>query len=331
MSDSPADSESLDINPMTVVDFADIPRVREPDQPEAAKPEPAVNDKLLARASEYGFTSDDIEGLGDKLESALDRIEAKSFERYRAFKEQQIPRDVPPQGWQQPVQPPVQQQGTMPTWPVNQTTPWQANQVGTPQQQAPVPQPFEIKLDPSEYDEVLVDTLQKMNQHYQQQMAQVTASLQQQEAFVYNQLSAAEEQVRHETSTWFDRSVSELGDDFEPVFGKGRYEQLPQGSQQIQMREQVWRDYVEFLEWKGLPLTTRDDELLSRLVRTRVGSVPTIQQKQLSEQLKRGASRTIGRPAGRRSEIDSVINPETGLPQSDLDELQRMLDEKRSV
>lgn len=319
---------AADMGPMPTVD---IENLQPAPAPEPKAPEPRITDELRERATTYGFSDEELEGLPpDQLETMVDRIEAKAFSRFTQLR-QNAPwqENAPPQ--QSPLFP---QQGAPPAWQEHQSHGWQPAQVGGPpqQNQAPQGEPFKIDLSADEYDEGLIKTLQKMNDHYQQQVAQITASLQAQEQFVYTQMSQAQMQAHDEHTRWFDSKISELGDDFQPVFGQGSIESLPQGSEQVRQRQQAYEQYLAYLEFQGLPLTTKNDELLARFVRLNIGSHPSIQQKQLSERLKKGASKTIGRPSSRRHSLqDKEVNPETGIPQGDIDELQRFINDRLSV
>lgn len=335
MSESPAATQetSLDVFPGEGIE--EIVKGAPAANAASAGPEPKgesteVGDDLRSRASEYGFTDEEIsEYQPDQLQSMVDRIESQAFRRYAALREQQIQPESPAD---------PSQQGIPPAW-GGQT--WQQPQVGGPappqqqqqqQQQPPGPlQPFEIKLKADEYDDALVKTLQDMNSHYQQQVSQISQALQEQQAFVYHQVMQTQLAQQAEFDRWFDDTIVGLGDDYRSVFGEGPGHQLPQGSEALRHREKAYIDYQLYLEYRGLPPATRDDELLSRLVRTDSRFAPK-QTKQLSEQLKRNAAKTIGRPSGRKTTLeDTVMNRQTGTPQSFIDDLQRQMNDARTV
>lgn len=319
--------------PENVAPVTDLDRIAS-QQPEPelrpAPQESVFSDELKQRAEQFGFSDDELSRYSpEQVEGMVDRIEQQAFTRFNKLRGgQQPPWEQPPQGppWQQqaptPQGPPWQQQAP-------QLPPWQQGQQQPPQQQPPQ---FKIELDSSEYDEGLIKQLKAMDEHYQQHFAQLNASLQQQQQFVYNQLSQAQQQAHDDHTRWFDKAITGLGDDFNSVFGQGPIDALPQGSNEVRQRQEAYDQYLNYLEFNGLPLTTKNDELLARFVRITVGSNPTILQKQLSERLKRNAGRTIGRPSGHRNTMDEAeINPETGMSQATIDRLNREIADRLSV
>lgn len=302
-----------------------------PEAPATPSPEPTQtgpDEYVLERAESLGMSEKDFEGMSsDQVTAAIDRAEAIAFNRFRQL--QQQPQNAPPwvqQAPQQQWQPQQQQQ-----WPQQpqQMQAWQNPQQqmqawNSPpgQQQQQIPQ-FKVELDPNEYDEGIIKTMNAMNEFWQNQYSQLQSSMQ----AAVQTLQSFEDQQNAEFSAWFDRSITKLGDDVGSVYGKGPIGKLSESSQEAQARIEAYKNYLDYLAFQGLPANHRDDELLSRVVRMTRGA-PSDQQKQLSEKLKQRSKGTIGRPSQKRASASeaSERDPFTGLSTSTVNDVQSMID-----
>lgn len=272
-----------------------------------------------------------------EVDSGIDeRAEALAFERFRQLQQSQQP-----PSWAQQSSPPAQQQPwNNPQW---QQQAWQQPQMPPPgwnqqpqmppqmppqfpgqgwQQQPPQQlQPFKIDLDDT-YDEGLVQQLNRMHEHYNAQFQHLQQSLQS----AMNSVQSFEQQQHADFSRWFDRKITELGDDEGSVYGKGPIERLAESAPELQARIQAYQTYLDYLQFQGLPTNTKDDELLARAVRMTRG--PSIQQKQLSDQLKSRSKGTIGRPSQSKRTASEVAarDPFTGLSVDTVNNVQSMID-----
>jgi len=296
-----------------------LPEITPGPQPKADTTKSAVDPQVLERASGLGLTEEEIQSLGPEVVTGLvDRMEALAFERYQQQLRQSMPQQPqPPQNqefpppWGAPPSPP-------PAW----SPPPPAPAWSQPPAQPPAQMPeFKIDLDPEIYDEGLVKTLKEMDQFYRNQVAQLNSALQ----MTSQSVNTWEAQQHADFSAWFDNHLTS-GDE-SAVFGKGPIDRLQESSAEAKARLEVYQAYTDYLRFNGLPANSRDDELLSRVIRMKRGG-PSEFQKQLSDQLKARAKGTIGKPSGtKRTTGDSERDPMTGLARSTVAEVQQMIDD----
>lgn len=300
-----------------------------PQEPQASEEEsPGISDSLAEEAKTYGFSDED---LGSYDEETLTKVMAAIDRRALSMLSgrQQDP------GQQQSFQssdPTGRQQGNPPGAPM----PWQ----GTPggplpaqqpgQQPGQHPQSFELKIKEEDWDPELVKTLKDMHQHYESQISNLNQSLQQSQIWYQQQQAAIESQQAAQYTAWFDAKISELGDDFSAVFGKGDYSNLRHGSSELGNRIRLSETINQLAT---LYPQAQDDELFRRALRMEFGEVQSqLKTKQLSEQLKARSKQTIGRPSSKKtSPISDEVDLETGFQKSLIDEIQKEIDAMRST
>jgi len=97
------------------------------------------------------------------------------------------------------------------------------------EQKAGEEKPYDCGLDPEMYDPGVIgainkvgDTLLAENKQLKQQLAGITGKFQADEVA--------------ETTKWFDNKLAELGEDFEPVFGKGAFNDVRKESAEFKNR-----------------------------------------------------------------------------------------------
>lgn len=269
--------------------------VKRPEEAEA--PAVEVDEAIMSSAREIGFDDTDLEGLDqasiERMVAAVDRraIEVIS----RANPASAGVTGAGAAGPQPPAAPPVQ--------------PWQ--------QQAQQPQGFKIELDDS-YDDKLVQTLNQMNAFYQQQMEQLKHSLQQQQEFA----TVGEDPL----TRWFDGQFSGLGEEYHSVFGKGSIDDTRPGSAEEQNRIELHR---AFSALKQAYPTAKDDVLFQRALRASFAHVQdTAAKKKLAAQAKQRSQTTIGRPSGRKPNLNAERDPITGVSTNTIDDIQREINNR---
>lgn len=269
--------------------------VKRPEEAEA--PVVEVDEAIMSSAREIGFDDTDLEGLDqasiERMVAAVDRraIEVIS----RANPASAGVTGAGAAGPQPPAAPPVQ--------------PWQ--------QQPQQPQGFKIELDDS-YDDKLVQTLNQMNAFYQQQMEQLKHSLQQQQEFA----TVGEDPL----TRWFDGQFSGLGEEYHSVFGKGSIDDTRPGSAEEQNRIELHR---AFSALKQAYPTAKDDVLFQRALRASFAHVQdTAAKKKLAAQAKQRSQTTIGRPSGRKPNLNAERDPITGVSTNTIDDIQREINNR---
>lgn len=269
--------------------------VKRPEEAEA--PVVEVDEAIMSSAREIGFDDTDLEGLDqasiERMVAAVDRraIEVIS----RANPASAGVTGAGAAGPQPPAAPPVQ--------------PWQ--------QQPQQPQGFKIELDDS-YDDKLVQTLNQMNAFYQQQMEQLKHSLQQQQEFA----TVGDDPL----TRWFDGQFSGLGEEYHSVFGKGSIDDTRPGSAEEQNRIELHR---AFSALKQAYPTAKDDVLFQRALRASFAHVQdTAAKKKLAAQAKQRSQTTIGRPSGRKPNLNAERDPITGVSTNTIDDIQREINNR---
>lgn len=288
------DTRITDIAPGNPVeDIQDL--VKRPEEAEA--PAVEIDEAIMSSAREIGFDDTDLDGLDqasiERMVAAVDRraIEVIS----RANPASAGVTGAGAAGPQPPAAPPVQ--------------PWQ--------QQPQQPQGFKIELDDS-YDDKLVQTLNQMNAFYQQQMEQLKHSLQQQQEFA----TVGDDPL----TRWFDGQFSGLGEEYHSVFGKGSIDDTRPGSAEEQNRIELHR---AFSALKQAYPTAKDDVLFQRALRASFAHVQdTAAKKKLAAQAKQRSQTTIGRPSGRKPNLNAERDPITGVSTNTIDDIQREINNR---
>lgn len=177
-------------------------------------------------------------------------------------------------------------------------------------------QMFELDLDDT-YDDHLVEQLQQMNEFYAAQIEALTSSLQ--------QTGAPVSLTGDNLSRWFDAKVSELGDGYDSVFGKGGIDRFAESSNEVRNRVELFRSFNAL---KTAYPQAKDEDLFERAMRSSFSWVSETQQKKaIADKAKSRAKTTIGRPSGRAS-ANLERDPETGLSIRTVDAIQAAINSK---
>ena len=258
-------------------------------QTEAAPAEDKMSDSLRGAARSFGYSDDEIEELGpDRLQADIARMDRRILQLMQ------------PQQQQFQQQPAPAQQGQHPA------------PQSPPQQQTPQ---FDWKALEEEYDEGIVAPLKAMHERMEQMQSLLNN---------YEQQQYAADQ--YEFDRWFDDQLSELGDAFSPVVGKGGSQGMNPYSPEAAARQSLKQAWVTF---RQIDQTSSDEDLVKRAA---IALHPDVYQqqtrKQLSSEMKKRQRTTIGRPAGRRShpETEDALDPSTGAPVSVIERLQERID-----
>lgn len=265
-------------------------RAKESDpQPQPTEEEPEVNDALRNQARDLGFSDEDLDGIDqariERMIAAVDRRAIDAIAKIHSSHQQ-----TPAQAGMGPA----------PVGPQSPTG-------------APLPQQFSIDLDPNEYDDKLVATLNAMNQYWAQQFQALQATAQ--------PANVAEDQ----TTRWFDAQFSGLGEDYVSVFGKGQIEDLRPDSAEEKNRFELYRAFAALREaYPG----ASDEVLFQRAMNASFGHVKeAANAKALKAAAQKRKASTIGKPSGRQA-VNIERDPWTGLSTNTIDAVQRALDSK---
>lgn len=257
-----------------------------PAEPIEEAGESTIDDSLREAARAFGYSDDELaEYSSDKLQAEIARLDRRVL--------QALQRHQPESERQQaaPPQPPQQQQQA-------------------PQQ----PQQIDWKALEDEYDAGIVKPMRAMYDRLEQMQTALQA---------YEQMAYA--QQSDSFTRWFDGAISELGEEFLPVFGKGTINDLNPSSSEYRNRGTAENAFIQFRE---IDAHSSDDALLRRAV---AAAFPEVQQqaaqKKLAQELKQRQRQTIGRPAGRKSTPTDADDrdPLTGISRKTVEKLQEKI------
>jgi len=160
----------------------------------------------------------------------------------------------------------------------------------------PLIQPFKVELNPEEYDEAIVGTLQKMSDHYAKAINETNA----QARAVAKVLAARAEE---EELDWFNTSIAELGEEAKALYGAQNMLDLAPDSPEIAARDQLWRFYhaLERAE-SEIGVNTPSKQLLQRAYRAvHAEQAEKDMTRKLSKQVRDANSgRFVNRPTQRQ-------------------------------
>ena len=288
----------------------------------------SLDEATLAEAKQYGIDPESIKGLpADQVSSIFAAIDRRATEMAsRRGQQQQPPQQVPYGGMVQGM-PPGMPPSAWPQWNGVPGAPFQQQMPQHPQGQQPPQQfqPYELKLDKNNWDPELLSAVEGMNKHYQDQFQQVQQSLQAQQMWYQQQMGQLQQQQSHQYSAWFDAKISELGDEYTSVFGRGGYDTLREGSAEKANRLAL-NDAIDQLAQISPHAT--DDELFVRAMRMQFGHIQSqIQRQKLSDQIKSRSKQTVGRPGVKPKGKSKQVDPESGVAVDDINDLNRMMSE----
>jgi len=158
------------------------------------------------------------------------------------------------------------------------------------------------KMDPEKYEpEViemfnsLLDVVKKQNQELKEIKNQTSEQVKQFS-------TGRKEEAAREATKWFDGKISELGDDFHEVLGKGSYDSLQRGSLQHAKRDEIASQIAVLVAGynaSGITAPSRD-ELFSRAARLVLqDEYQRVKEKELSEKLSKRSTQHIQRVSGK--------------------------------
>jgi hypothetical protein len=272
-----------DSRPDDVPDIAAIVAASRPAEPAAEEPAKDMTPAAIAQARAAGFSDEELDGLAPE---AVERL-VTALDR-RA----------------------IQMFGNQPQTSVGENG---AGGFGAARTASPT-SGFELDLDET-YDDHLVEQLQAMNQFYAQQLASLTSALQ--------QTGAPVSLTGDALSAWFDAKVSDLGDGYDSVFGRGGIDRYGEASNEVRNRVELFRSFNALRQaYPG----SKDEELFDRAMRSSFGwAQDAVQNKSLGNKAKARAKSTIGRPSGRMTP-NLERDPETGLSVRTIDAVQAAID-----
>jgi hypothetical protein len=166
------------------------------------------------------------------------------------------------------------------------------------------------KLDPDVHDPEVVEMYDKLVGIVKGQREELQAFRDYQDRLAETQQGV---QVR-ELEQWFDKQVSELGDDFSESLGVGGYSSLPQGSPQLVRRNAIAERMTTLLAGynatgQQAPPDTEVFDMAARLVLR--DEYQKIHEKKLSGKLSSRASQHIQRASGSKAKGIRSVEDET--------------------
>ena len=261
------------------------------EEPEAPEePSSSHDDSLREAAKAFGYSDEELEGYSPETLQA----EISKLDRrvLQALAQRESERDghAPPQ----PPQAPIAAQPNL-------------------QQAAPI----DWKALENEYDEGIVKPLKSMYER----MEAMQSALQSYEQMFYAQQS-------QDFSRWFDAQLPNLGDGFQSVLGKGTINELNPNSMEYRNRARLEEAFTQL---RQIDNHSSDEALFKRAA---LAAFPEVQaeqaRKKLSVELSKRQKSTIGRPAGRKSQVSELDDrePLTGVSRTVIEDLQANINRK---
>jgi hypothetical protein len=217
----------------------------EPTAPEDKEPD-WFSDDERSRAEQYGISEQQLRSMfrdRDELDRTLLIMDQQQLQRGIQY-EQQIAQQRAAQ--QQAIQNWQAQQQQAPPAPPQQYPQTPVQQPVVNQVQELEPYQFQHRELWEENSELRED-IEGMNQHYQnmvQTQASHLANMQQQMAaqmqFMQHQEQQRVAEIQMREYQEFDSMISELGENYAEVLGRGSTADMPQGSPQLQNRQRLW-------------------------------------------------------------------------------------------
>ena len=232
---------------------------------------------LLARGATLGFSKEDAENVGDP----------KVFETMlNSFSERLAVFGAPP------VEPGAPQ--PPPTAPPPQQQP-------PPETQPSAPEGFKIELDPEAVEPPIVETFNKLNDHYAAQMAEMQGAL-------GYALAVIQQQQTQSTTKRLDGYFAGLGEEFEPVVGKGTIAGLNPEFAQVR-GEIVTRmtALAQGFQRIGRPVPPEDQLFQEAVNAVCAGKFREIEAAKVSAQLEKRKGGHVSRPT--RRQPDAPTDP----------------------
>lgn len=183
---------------------------------------------------------------------------------------------------------------------------FQANQ--QQQRQEEEVDPFaDLKLNPDDYEPEIVEKFEKLAEIVKGQRETIADFQYSQE----NAQASANEQSRVEIVDWFDKEISDLGEDFSGVVGTGKYNDLDRGSQQFANRDAIANQMSVLIAGynaQGIPAPNRSDvfQTASRFVLS--DQFVKVGNEKLSKQLEQQSTQHIQR--ANKSKATTVLTAE---------------------
>lgn len=265
------------------------------------------DDAILARAAQYQFSPEEARATGSRenLAQVLRAIDARESKAIRAMLDARQPA----------ADPNAQAAAAEPAKPA------EAAAAPAPAEAAAHPAAFEkLKLDLTGFDPETVKLVDTINDHYHAQHERANGELVQLREAVktlagtlegvrheHTQITGrtkAEEQARAERDT--DSFLDGLGDEFTPLYGKGRLGDIKPGSDEHKNRIEFFREtLVQRLADDAAGRHSTESELRERAVAVlHRDLVSTTARKKIAAQLEARRGQALARPTGRQA-----VNP----------------------
>lgn len=273
------DETEPEVQSVTAVEPASAPAADT--QVDGTPSEPELESSLVELAARHGFTGEDAKlfGSSDNLRRALASLDAKAVTwAERQFTGQQS-NNADPSATAQPS---------------NQTTQPTDESI----------EKLKVDLDPSIYDEGTISQINKLNDHYDKVVRQLSGQLKQVTS-AFNQITG---QVQAEASTRQERELDaffdSVGDEYKTLYGKGTGRSLnPNGSELAQ--RQVFVRNMELL--KMADARNNQPPMSDAAMRDRVlaftnpNLIKQTVRKEIQEQIEQRRQQAVARPSKRQA------------------------------
>ena len=148
---------------------------------------------------------------------------------------------------------------------------------------------FQIGLS-EDYDEGIRKAFSELNDHYQGKIKALDERV--------SQLVQANQIQAHETIVdEFEGMISGLDEKFQPLFGKGAVDDLPEKSKELQNRVNLFRDYQALRQGYVDGKRPKSSELFKKALNAAYGEeIQKMERSQLRQKAKALEGRTLNRP-----------------------------------
>ncbi len=291
-----------DQSPDTEEDKAEEEIVAEEAAQKEEKPaeDEGLDAELLDRAKDAGLSEDMAKTLGT---SSLDEFLAGHDKELG-----QLGRQILQSRTQQPAAPQAPAQPAAPAQPTPAVAPTPPTPAPTTAQVA-----YKCGLDPDDISPEVVEEFGKLHTAFNTRVTELETGVQ---TFLSNMANAANARTADQFTTDFDKQLAGLGDEYEPLFGKGNIESLDKQSEAFKHRarlaEEVTALQVVHDQMRRQGQTDRNPPGFARCFKSALRSlhgddidkkVETKTREKISKSLDKRSGQVIARPSQRAAPV----------------------------
>ena len=159
-----------------------------------------------------------------------------------------------------------------------------------------------LELDPEKYEPETIELFKKVSRVLKHQQEQLQSFRQAQE----QSIQMAVQSNAREVEQWFDKQVTELGDDFVDTLGAGPYRSLGRGSTQFANREAIANQMAILLAGytaQGLEAPPREKVFQTAAKVVLSDKFQELRDKQLTKNLAKRSEQHIQRVSGSKAKV----------------------------